>query len=80
MINLLCFLKLSLNNILGLKDESGSDNNYELVSELIDLLLKLRIEARTNKDFKTSDKIRDEMKNLGIEVKDKKDGFDWNLK
>ncbi|NPA45046.1 MAG: cysteine--tRNA ligase [Chlorobi bacterium] len=48
--------------ILGLKDEEGAGNNDEKLSEVIELLLKLRAEAKKNKDFATSDKIRDELK------------------
>jgi cysteinyl-tRNA synthetase len=72
--------KIFIENILGLIDESSSDRNDQLVAGLIDLLLNIRTQAKAAKDFATSDKIREELNNLGIEVKDGKDGFDWNIK
>lgn len=72
--------KTFIEDILGLKDESASDNNYEIVSGLIELLLNIRTDAKSKKDFNTSDKIRDAMNKLGIEVKDKKEGFEWGIK
>jgi cysteinyl-tRNA synthetase len=43
-------------------------------------LLNLRIDAKTNKDFATADKIRDKLTQAGFVIKDKKDGFEWELK
>jgi len=47
---------------------------------VVDLLLNLRIEAKTNKDWVTSDKIRNSLTNLGFEIKDTKEGFEWAFK
>jgi cysteinyl-tRNA synthetase len=66
-------------DILGLYEESQTSGNQELLKGLIDLLLKLRMEARINKDFKTSDRIRDELETLGVEIRDTKEGFEWKL-
>jgi cysteinyl-tRNA synthetase len=66
-------------DILGLYEESQTSGNQELLKGLIDLLLKLRMEARNNKDFKTSDRIRDELETLGVEIHDTKEGFEWKL-
>ena len=44
------------------------------------MLLNFRLEAKTKKDFATSDRIRDELAKLGVIVKDKKDGFEWEIK
>ena len=38
------------------------------------------MEAKTNKDWGTADKIRNELNALGVEIKDTKDGFEWSLK
>lgn len=65
-------------DILGLKPEEKSENNLQ--SHLIDLILNIRMNSKANKDFATSDKIRDELNKLGVEIKDKKDGFEWSLK
>ena len=43
------------------------------------LILDIRQDARTNKDWGTSDKIRDALKAAGIVVKDGKDGAEWSL-
>lgn len=66
--------------ILGLKNEetSGGINN-ELLKKVIDLILQLRMEAKNNKDWATSDRIRNELAQIGIQVKDRKDGFEWSM-
>ncbi|SEH05220.1 CysS/YqeB C-terminal domain-containing protein [Candidatus Venteria ishoeyi] len=65
--------------VLGLHEEEKQDNNSGKTSELIELLLNMRVEAKTNKDWSMCDRIRDELKNMGILVKDKKDGFEWEI-
>jgi len=72
--------KTFVEDILGLKDESVANNNKELIGGLIALLQEARVKAKTSKDFATSDQIRNELLKLGIEIKDKKDGFDWSYK
>jgi Cysteinyl-tRNA synthetase len=65
-------------DILGLVPEDTTD--IGLADELIKMLLNFRLEAKTKKDFATSDRIRDELAKLGVIVKDKKDGFEWEIK
>lgn len=66
--------------VLGLRDDSvAGDDKSKLTAELINMLLSMRQEAKKNKDFATSDKIRDELNRLGVIVKDRKDGFDWEI-
>ena len=65
-------------NILGLRDEA-SDVGNNSIDGLMELILSLRKNAKTNKDFATSDKIRDELQKIGISVKDTKDGAVWSL-
>ena len=70
-------LKNKIENVLGidLKNEKQcKKNNDELTDKLIELLLEVRKSARVKKDFELSDKIRDNLKDLGIEIKDTKDG------
>ena len=43
------------------------------------MLLSMRMDAKARKDFATSDRIRDELTKLGVIVKDRKEGFDWEL-
>ena len=72
--------KVIVCDILGLKMEDEGDNkNVQAYQKAIDLLLDIRLEAKRNKDWGTSDKIRNELTNLGFSVKDTKDGFEWNL-
>jgi cysteinyl-tRNA synthetase len=64
--------------ILGLVEE-GSQGNDQLINGLMETILTLRHEAKARKDWPTSDKIRDGLKELGIQVKDTKDGATWSL-
>lgn len=68
-------LKNKLENVLGIKIEIESvQENSEITKNLIELLLKIRTDSRKEKNFKLSDEIRDSLKNIGIEIKDNKDG------
>ena len=67
-------------DILGLRDEaSAAGSSYEAFSKAVDLLLTIRQQAKANKDWATSDKIRNELTALGFEIKDTKDGAEWKL-
>jgi cysteinyl-tRNA synthetase len=66
-------------DILGLINESSSGEQNKLIDELMDVILLLRQNARINKDFSTSDKIRDELAKINISVKDTKEGAVWNM-
>jgi cysteinyl-tRNA synthetase len=63
-------------DILGIKTESSSID--ERLSPVMELVLDLRQNARTNKDWTTSDQIRDGLAKAGIVVKDGKDGTEWS--
>ena len=63
-------------DILGLVDETGNDNSATL-DVLMKFVLEMRQQARTAKDFATSDRIRDELAKVGITIKDTKDGVSW---
>lgn len=71
--------KLYLEDLLGLQSESASANGTEAYQKAVDLLLNIRLEAKKNKDWATSDKIRNELTAMGFEIKDTKDGFEWKL-
>ena len=67
-------------DILGLRAESEADSKREeAFGGAMDLLLELRAKAKAEKDWATSDKIRDRLSELGFEVKDTKDGAVWRL-
>ncbi len=63
-------------DILGLHDDLAGDNS-QMLSSVVDMILNIRMEAKNAKDWATSDKIRDGLAAIGIKVKDRKDGFDW---
>ena len=65
-------------DILGMKDEASSDNTA-LIDGLMKIILDIRATAKANKDWSTSDKIRDALKDAGVTVKDGKDGATWQL-
>lgn len=65
-------------NIFGLLDEELDTSGNGIVDGLMGLILDMRQQARTNKDWGTSDKIRDVLKELEIQVKDGKDGATWS--
>jgi cysteinyl-tRNA synthetase len=71
--------KLFIEDILGLKSENDNSASNESYKKAIDLLLNIRLEAKQNKDWATSDKIRNELTAFGFEIKDTKDGFEWKL-
>ena len=75
------FYKTFVFDVLGLKEEqaAGSGDNH-ILAETMELLINLRKDAKTNKDWATADKIRDELNAIGIELKDTKDGAEWSLK
>lgn len=67
-------------DVLGLKEETGGGSGREeAFGKVVDMLLEQRMIAKANKDWATSDKIRDNLAALGFEVKDTKDGFTWKL-
>jgi cysteinyl-tRNA synthetase len=66
-------------DILGLEQQNGSSDDGDALSGVVKLLISLRNDARTNKDFATSDKIRDELLALGIQLKDGKDGTSFSV-
>ena len=65
-------LKLYIEDILGLQMHVTSDNNK--LDGIINLLINMRKDARAKKDYATSDRIRNELQTLGIQLKDDKDG------
>ena len=73
-------LKWKIENVFGIAIKAENtvkeedEENMELTKKLIELLLKIRNEARSEKNFKSADEIRDELSALGIEINDNKDG------
>jgi len=57
-----------------------AEGEKELSAKLIDMILNFRLDAKKNKDFQTSDNIRKTLNKFGIEIMDKKDGFEWKIR
>ncbi|MDR0370971.1 MAG: cysteine--tRNA ligase [Prevotellaceae bacterium] len=71
--------KLYMEDLLALTSETAGESNSEAYKKAVDLLLNIRLEAKKNKDWATSDRIRNELTALGFEIKDTKDSFEWKL-
>ncbi len=70
--------KLFLEDLLGLQNVSATNN--EAFKGVMQLLIEIRKEAKGKKDFATSDKIRNQLVELGIQLKDEKGGeMSWNI-
>lgn len=65
--------------ILGLQTESSAKEEDSLTPALIELLLNMRQEAKANKDFSKADQIRNQLSDLGITIKDSKEGPSWEI-
>ena len=67
-------------DILGLRDDNTSNAaREEAFGRVVDMLLEERLRAKANKDWATSDKIRNELQALGFEIKDGKERTEWKL-
>lgn len=68
-------------DLLGLKNERAANNDAreEAYGKVVDMVLSLRAKAKAEKDWATSDRIRDALAQAGFEVKDTKDGVTWKL-
>ncbi|MCF6296173.1 MAG: cysteine--tRNA ligase [Flavobacteriaceae bacterium] len=65
-------------DVLGLQNIEPCNESPDKLSDTVEVLIKLRAEARANKDFALSDKIRDELLAVGIQLKDGKDGTSFS--
>ncbi|MBN2174961.1 MAG: cysteine--tRNA ligase [Bacteroidales bacterium] len=70
-------MKTFVFEILGLKEEEKSDSS--MVDNLMQTILKIRHKARENKDWATSDMIRDNLSVLNIKIKDTREGAEWYI-
>ena len=72
-------------DILGVRTEmlADGDENSDVLrpfEQAVDFILEMRRTAKANKDWATSDLIRDRLAQIGFDVKDTKDGFEWSVK
>ena len=70
---------LFVEDLLGLQTADSLGTGLEAYKKAVDLLLDIRMEAKRNKDWTTSDRIRNELAAIGFEIKDTKDGVEWRL-
>lgn len=64
-------------DILGMKAEEGEEDNSTLLNEVMNVLLELRKEAKSDKNWAMADAIRDKLTAIGITIKDTKEGASW---
>ena len=64
-------------DVLGLKPETSGNNTA--IDALMQLVIDIRTKSRENKDWATSDKIRDDLTKAGIKIMDGKDGATWEI-
>ncbi len=68
-----------MKDVLGLVDEGSSDEGSEdLASNLLDLLVEMRSDAKEKKDWESADRIRNTLSEMGITIKDSKEGSIWS--
>jgi cysteinyl-tRNA synthetase len=65
--------------VLGLKLPEDAGKVNQITGHLIELILQLRTDAKSNRDFETADNIRNQLTRLGVIIKDRKDGADWEI-
>ena len=67
--------------VMGLKDDAAGEegSGQKVIAGLMEMVLEERAEAKANKDWPRSDAIRDKLKELGITVKDTKNGAEWTI-
>ena len=70
--------EIIFSEILGMKSEQ-SDNTSNVIEGLMSIIAEMRAEARANKDWAKSDMIRDRLSEIGITIKDGKDGAKWEI-
>ena len=68
-----------LTDVLGLQEETADAASGKLVDGLIGMIVDVRAKAKAAKDWATSDHIRDQLKALGVQIKDTKDGCEWTV-
>ena len=66
--------------VLGLRDEEGEGGKaIQTIDGLVQMVLEQRKAAKAAKDWASCDRIRDDLKALGIQIKDTKDGTEWSM-
>ena len=66
-------------DVLGLKSENSNNDNDKALQGVMEMILSIRKDAKQNKDFTTSDRIRKELEAIGIQIKDSKEKTEWSF-
>lgn len=66
-------------DIMGLKVEDENSKSNSTLEKVMSIVLDMRSKAKANKDFATSDAIRDQLLEAGVQIKDSKEGTNWSL-
>ncbi|HAW79577.1 MAG TPA: cysteine--tRNA ligase, partial [Balneola sp.] len=72
-------IKTVVDDVLGIWPQENAGDNEELTKGLVELLIEIRKEARENKNFALSDKVRDDLKELGVQLMDGKEGTSFEI-
>ncbi|MDL2308304.1 cysteine--tRNA ligase [Bacteroidales bacterium OttesenSCG-928-C03] len=64
-------------DILGMKPQESGEDNSKLIDEVMNVVLELRQEAKTEKNWAVADAIRNKLTAIGITIKDTKEGVSW---
>ncbi|SEM97978.1 cysteinyl-tRNA synthetase [Mucilaginibacter gossypiicola] len=72
---LTALMNLFVVEVLGLQNEQAANDD---LPKVLNFIVDLRSEAKSNKDYATSDKIRDGLSQIGFQLKDSKEGTTWS--
>ncbi len=72
-------LKAFIYDVLGLENTMASSDNSDVLNGVVEMLIKIRNEAKANKDYALSDEIRDKLKEKGIQLKDSREGTTFTV-
>ena len=73
-------IEIRLHNLTVRTSSKSGSVNLRPYEQAVDLLLEIRKDAKGRKDWATSDLIRNRLSEIGFDVKDTKDGFEWKVK
>jgi cysteinyl-tRNA synthetase len=68
-----------VSDVMGLTDDRQDSTAESVISGLMDMVIERRNAAKAAKNWAESDRIRDELKAIGIQIKDTKEGTEWEL-
>ncbi|MCQ2265986.1 MAG: cysteine--tRNA ligase, partial [Bacteroidales bacterium] len=66
-------------DILGMKEALQQNDNAALIEQLMSMVLDMRQEAKATKNWAVADAIRNKFSEVGVQIKDGKDGATWEL-